>query len=207
VSSHHHTCSHLCVLRVDSLRVSRLLGLFLLLLLFRSFGFIIDCSCPVVASVLFSISENPVSFCFPSSGALLQQTLELKDRLNVLIASATKQRSKSRRIPSLHVNGTRTSKLTHQALTTGDTGYNAAGSHTLQDVLAVPGYQVAVINYVFFAIEELDRIRVSYEIRILGGKEGMEGGIRLSSKQRRTCSSTRFPCRRFCTQTFLRRRT
>jgi len=52
-------------------------------------------------------------------------------------------------------------KLAHQPFARTETGNDASTRHTFQHVLAVPSYQVAVVDDVFLAILELYRHNVS----------------------------------------------
>lgn len=49
----------------------------------------------------------------------------------------------------------RTCELAHQALAGAEIADDAAARNTLEDILAVPGDEVAVVDDVFFAFAEL----------------------------------------------------
>ena len=59
------------------------------------------------------------------------------------------------RIPSLHEDRPRAGKLADQAFSTADAGNDASARHALHHVLAVPGYEMAVVDDVLFAFDEL----------------------------------------------------
>jgi hypothetical protein len=58
-------------------------------------------------------------------------------------------------IPRLHVDGPRPGELAHQTLTRRDAGDDTARSNPLENVFAIPGDEVAVVDDVAFAFGEL----------------------------------------------------
>lgn len=61
-------------------------------------------------------------------------------------------------VSRLHEHGAGTGKLADQSLTRCDPGHDASRSSAFQNVLAVPGDEVAVIDDVFLAFDELFRL-------------------------------------------------
>lgn len=59
------------------------------------------------------------------------------------------------RISRLHEYGPRARKLAHQAFSAADARDDAPARHALHHVLAVPGYEMAVVDDVFLAFDEL----------------------------------------------------
>ena len=59
------------------------------------------------------------------------------------------------RIPRLHEHGPRARKLAHQTLSTADARDDASARHALHHIFAVPGYEMPVVDDVFFAFDEL----------------------------------------------------
>lgn len=60
-------------------------------------------------------------------------------------------------IPRLHEHRSRPSELAHQSLSRTQGRYHTSRSHALEHVLAVPGYEVSVVDYVLFVFLELIR--------------------------------------------------
>lgn len=58
-------------------------------------------------------------------------------------------------VPSLHEHRPRAGKLADQAFSTTDARDDASARYTLHDVFAVPGYEMAVVDDVFFAFHKL----------------------------------------------------
>jgi len=81
---------------------------------------------------------------------------------NILVPCLHRRRSICRqprreglRIPRLHEHCARPCELTDQALTCRHVRHDTAGYHTLEDVLAVPRDEVAVVDDVLFVLGEL----------------------------------------------------
>lgn len=67
----------------------------------------------------------------------------------------TQPGSKSSRIPCLHEDSARTREFTNESFTTAEAGDDTAGSRALEDVVAVPGYEMAVVDDVLLPCYEL----------------------------------------------------
>ncbi len=76
-------------------------------------------------------------------------------RSNLPMRCPTDQGTKSSDVPRLHKHSARPRKFTHQAFTGGDAADDASTGDALEDVLAIPGHEVAVVNDVFLTVEEL----------------------------------------------------
>jgi hypothetical protein len=59
-------------------------------------------------------------------------------------------------IPGLHINRSWSGKLTHQAFAGAHARHHSARGDALHDVFAAPGYEMAVVDNVFLAINKLD---------------------------------------------------
>ena len=59
------------------------------------------------------------------------------------------------RIPRLHEHRPRPRKLADHAFATADAGDDAPTRHALHHILTVPGYEMAVVDDVFLAFDEL----------------------------------------------------
>lgn len=77
---------------------------------------------------------------------------------------------KRTRIPCLHKHGSRTSKLAHETFARRHGTHDAAAGHALQDVLAVPRYEMAVVDDVFLVGSELNIcVSMIFEAELYGG--------------------------------------
>jgi hypothetical protein len=79
------------------------------------------------------------------------------------MCSPAKERRKSSNIPRLHEHGPGARKFTDQAFSRRNAGYDAPRGDPLQDVFAVPGHEMAVVDDVFFAVDELENSRLAGE--------------------------------------------
>jgi hypothetical protein len=109
---------------------------------------------PLPPSLIFNRSfPHPPNHAFPSP---ISPVIPSPNLLNSSILRRTPHiRTKRRRVPRLHVHRPRTRELTHQPFARGDTGDDPPGSDAFEDVLAVPGDEVAVVYYVALAFDQL----------------------------------------------------
>lgn len=63
-------------------------------------------------------------------------------------------------VPRLHEHRPWARKLADQAFSTADTGYNASARYALHHILAVPGYEMAIVDDVFLAFHKLNSLSV-----------------------------------------------
>lgn len=61
-------------------------------------------------------------------------------------------------VPSLHENGPRSSKLADQAFTGSNARYDTPAAHTLHNIFAVPGDEMAVVDNVFLVRLQLRKL-------------------------------------------------
>lgn len=59
------------------------------------------------------------------------------------------------RVPRLHKHGPRPCELAHQTFSAADAGNDASARYALHNVFAIPGHQVAVVDDVLLAFNEL----------------------------------------------------
>jgi hypothetical protein len=64
--------------------------------------------------------------------------------------------SKRLGIPGLHINRSGSGELTHQAFAGAHARDHSAGGDALHDIFTAPGYEMAVVDDIFLAINELD---------------------------------------------------
>lgn len=64
-------------------------------------------------------------------------------------------RRNGRRVARLHEDGARTRKLADEPLAAAHVGDDAAGCGALEDVVAVPRHQMAIVDDIFLAVAEL----------------------------------------------------
>ena len=84
-------------------------------------------------------------------------------------------------IPGLHEDGAGTGELTHETLTTRESGNNTTTGDTFHDVLAVPGDQMIVVNDVLFAVDQLDPMSADLQQKKMPKQPGKRRRQQLTS--------------------------
>lgn len=73
------------------------------------------------------------------------------------------------RVSSLHVDSTRASKLADQAFAAGDARDDTTRGDSLENIFAIPSYQVVVVDDISFAFHQLLELDENVSKRVVGG--------------------------------------
>ena len=113
------------------------------------------------------------------------------------------------RLPRLQEDGSRPRELTHEAFAGHEAGDEAAARDALDDVLAIPGHQMPIVDDVPFAFVELQNGLVSTQTppRVRSGPSAAGHDSRLCGGWRRSSTSTPGRCRSASARTGPRPRT
>ena len=117
---------------------------------------VLTCLCNFGIGVLSAFSQIPrkqVLIVHLSSQLPVTRITKrlLPTPLLILMRTSPHIHSERGRIPRLHEDRPRTGELAHQPFARADAGDDTPARHALQDVLAIPGYEVAVVDDVFLA--------------------------------------------------------
>ena len=89
---------------------------------------------------------------FGSTNLSVLSTSLLPDTLHLRGSIRRQPRGKCLGIPRLHEHRPRSSEFAYQSLTRGHVRHDTARGHTLENVLAVPGDEVAVVDDVLLVL-------------------------------------------------------
>jgi hypothetical protein len=157
-----------------------------------------------------SFSPSNHLFCFPLAssspplGALPLPSFPhkkfptLSNSSQRMVSNSSNISLKRLSVARLHVDGPGPREFTDQALARRDATDDTAGRRALEDVLAVPRDQVAVVDDVFLAFDELEEKRkVSFSPRpknFADSKRGEKGREREAVENSLPSSTTRQTC-------------